>query len=328
MTARDPLPVAGYQGPTYYDQPPVKASSYGALVWGYTWLAGLAGSAQVIATAADLLGRSSLRSVVRQGRSLAAWLPMVGAGLLVADLHTPQRFYNMLRIFRSTSPMSIGTYVLSAFSVSSMVTALAGKTGHRGLAKAAQVPAAAAGAGMSVYTGALLGATSTPLWSAEPALLTGRFAASAFATGAAVLSIGETLRGHRGNAAALQRVGAIAALVEHGFAHAAETRWREHGFGKTLDEPQIAAGRQASTQLGVWLPLACLAINELGTRRSRSLTVVGAVGLLAGGLAMRAMVFQAGNRSAQRPRDGFALTSSPPATAQQRQRRMPMGSAP
>ena len=327
MTARDLPPARGYDGPTYYEQPPVKASSYGALVWGYTWLAGLAGSSQVIATVADLLGRPALQGLVRQGRALAAWLPVIGAGMLVKDLHTPSRFQNMLRIFRPTSPMSIGTYVLSAFSVFSGLTSFAAASGRRKVAKVGQLPAAAAGAGMSVYTGALLGATSTPLWSAEPTLLTGRFAASAFATGAAVLSLGETARGHAGAAAALQRVCAVAVLVEHGFAHAAESRWREQGFADTLDEPQIAAGRKASTQLGVWLPLACLVLNELAPRRSRTLTIVGAAGLLAGSLAMRATVFRAGNRSAQRPRDGFALTSAP-AEPPARRRRVPQGGRP
>jgi formate-dependent nitrite reductase membrane component NrfD len=327
MTARDLPPGRGYEGPTYYDQPPVKASNYGALVWGYTWLAGLAGSAQVIATVADLLGRPAWQGLVRQGRALAAWLPPIGAGMLVKDLHTPSRFQNMLRIFRPTSPMSIGTYVLGAFSLSSIVTSLAAATGRRKVARVAQLPAAAAGAGMSVYTGALLGATSTALWSAEPTLLTGRFAASAFATGAAWLSIGETARGHGEGAAALQRVCAAAALVEHGFARAAEARWREQGLADTLEEPEIAAGRKASTQLGVWLPLACLVLNELAPRRSRTLTVVGAAGLLAGSLAMRATVFRAGNRSAQRPRDGFALTSAP-AQARRRHRRVPGGGQP
>jgi formate-dependent nitrite reductase membrane component NrfD len=305
MSARD-LPAGGYRGPTYYGLPPLKASSYGALVWGYTWLAGLAGSAQVLATVASLLGRPGLAPVVRQGRALAAYLPILGTGMLIADLHTPQRFYNMLRIFRATSPMSIGSYLLVAFGLSS----LAANSARRGLADAAQWPAAVTGAGMSVYTGALLGATSTPLWSAEPRALTGRFAASAFATAAAALSIGETLRGNATNAAALQRVGVAAALVEHGFARASERGWRRRGLDEVLQEPGIASDRRASVQLGLWLPLACLALNELAPRRSRALTLAGAAGLLAGGLAMRAMVVRAGNRSAERARDGFALTSA------------------
>ncbi len=299
---------AGYDGPTYYGKPMLKASSYGAPVWGYTWLAGLAGSSQVIATLADWLGRPDLRGAVRQGRTLAAWLPLAGAGLLVADLHTPQRFYNMLRIYRGTSPMSIGTYLLSAFSASSLVTAWAGRNDREGLARIAQVPAAATGAGLSVYTGALLAATSTPLWSAEPRLLAGRFAASAFSTGAAVLSIGETLRGEYGNAAKLDRAAVLAALVEHGLGQAAERRYRQRGVGTVLDRPEIAAGRRAS-KAGVLLPLVLLAISELAPRRSRALSVIGAASLLAGSLAMRATVFRAGNLSAQRPEDAFAMAT-------------------
>ena len=39
-----------YDGPTYYGHSPVKPSKYGALVWCYTYIAGLAGSAQILAT--------------------------------------------------------------------------------------------------------------------------------------------------------------------------------------------------------------------------------------------------------------------------------------
>jgi protein NrfD len=310
MSGRDDLPVDRYTGPTYHELPQVKSSSYGALVWSYTWLGGLAGSAQVIATLADLLGRPSLRGLVHQGRALAAYLPLLGAGLLIADLHTPQRFYNMFRIYRGTSPMSIGTYVLAAFAGSSIATAIAGATGHRKLATAVQLPAAAAGAGMSVYTGALLGATSTPLWSAQPRLLAGRFAASAFASGAAALAIGETLRGHPQQAARLQRVALAAQLAEYGLARASERACRRRGVASALDDPDIAARNRASTQLGVMLPLACAALDHFAARRSRTLSLAGAVGVLAGGLLMRAAVISAGNRSAQRPRDAFANASA------------------
>jgi protein NrfD len=306
MSGRDDLPVDRYTGPTYHDLPAVKASSYGARVWTYTWLGGLAGSAQIIATLADLLGRPALQGVVRQGRALAAYLPLVGAGLLIADLHTPQRFYNMLRIYRGTSPMSIGTYLLSAFSASSIVTAIAGATGHAKLATVAQLPAAAAGAGMSVYTGALLGATSTPLWSSQPRLLAGRFAASSFATGAAALAIGETLRGNPHQAARLQRVAVIAGLTEYGLAKASQRRYEEAGVDSALRDPDIAGAHRASARLGALLPAACLLLDEFAPRRSRALTLAGAVSVLAGGLLMRAAVLRAGNRSAQRPRDAFA----------------------
>jgi protein NrfD len=156
----------------------------------------------------------------------------------------------------------------------------------------------------------LLAATSTPLWSAAPRLLAGRFGASSFATAAAALSIGETLRGHAHNAASLDRAMAVAALAEYGFARASAQRYREQGVDGVLREPRIAAAERASQRLAVLLPLACVALNEFGGRRSRALSIAGALGVLAGGLLMRRTLIEAGNRSAQRPQDTFALTGS------------------
>lgn len=301
----------GYSGPTYHGQPMLKPSFYHGLIWGYTWLAGIAGSAQLLATVGDLIGRAELRGMVRHGRALAAFLPVVGTGMLVADLYTPQRFYNMLRIWRSTSPMSIGSWILVAFSGTSLATWLAGRSDAGGLASATQVPAALLGAGMSVYTAPLLSATSTPVWSASPRLLAGRFAASAFATGAAALSIGEALRGNTANAANLQRAAAVAAAVEYGLEKASERRLRAHGIDHVLHEPGVAVRRHAAQVAGVFLPLACILANELAPRRSRRLTLAAAVSLLAGGALMRSAVFEAGNRSAARPEDAFAMASGP-----------------
>lgn len=307
---RVPPPSRGYGGPTYHGQPMLKSSGYGWHIWGYTWLAGIAGSAQLLATVADLIGRPDLRGIVRLGRSLAL-LPVAGAGLLVADLHTPQRFYNMLRIWRGTSPMSIGSWLLAGFAPASFFTWLAARTGHTSPAKVLQLPAAAAGAGMAVYTAPLLSATSTPVWSATPRLLAGRFAASAFATGAAALSVGEVLRGRPRNAANLQRAAALAAAIEHGLDRAAERRLRARGIDHVLHEPSVAGQRRAAQVAGVFVPLACVLANELAPRRSPTLALTAALGMLAGGALMRSAVFAAGNRSAGRPEDAFAMASGP-----------------
>ncbi len=304
--------TGGYRGPTYHGQPMLKPSKYDWPIWGYTWIAGVAGSAQVLAGLADLLGHPGWRGVVRQGRVMAAFLPVVGTGLLVADLHTPQRFHHMLRIFRATSPMSIGSYVLSGFGLASAVCALADVSGRPRLARAAQVPAVLSGAGMSVYTASLLSATSVPLWSATPRLLAGRFAASALATGAAGLSLGQALRGRTQASIPLDRVAVMAALVEFGFETASERRWRALGMDDALQRPDIAAARRTGTWLGVALPLACWALNELAPRRSATLSAVGAVGLLAGGLFMRAAVFRAGNASAERAEHAFTMARLEP----------------
>jgi hypothetical protein len=171
-----------------YGLSPVKPSKYDTLVWGYTYIAGLAGSAQIISTLASLLRNPEWQAVVRNGRYIATAGSALGGVLLIADLHTPRRWYNMLRIYRPTSPMSLGTYVLSGFGISSGLAAADSLLGNiRGLrwlqpaARVSQIPAAVTGAGMSTYTGALLAATSTPLWAAAPRLMAARFACSAMA---------------------------------------------------------------------------------------------------------------------------------------------------
>lgn len=313
---------ASYEGPTYYGHPAVKPSKYGALVWAYTYLAGLAGSAQILATLADLLGRPRWRSVTRNGRWLAMAGPTVGSALLIADLHTPNRWVNMLRIFRKTSPMSIGSYILSGFGLASGIAAAAQLFGNvRGLrwlrpaAKTAQVPAALAGAGMSTYTGALLSATSTPVWAAAPRLLTARFACGAIAGAAAALSLGEQLWGDPRNGRALDKLALAATLADAALASAANREYAACGVADSLQGKNAAAAEyKTSNLLEHALPLACYGLNAVLPKPSRALTVTAALGVLAGGLLMRAAVFHAGNRSARRPQDYLGFTQAPSRT--------------
>jgi formate dehydrogenase iron-sulfur subunit len=127
MTDAPPLSVrvADERDVTYYDLPSVKPSLWGGLVSGYMFVAGVGGSVQIIATAADLVGDRALAPIIRNGRYIALGATVLGGPLLTIDLHTPQRWYNMLRIFRKTSPMSIGTWVLMSFGSLSAALAAA-----------------------------------------------------------------------------------------------------------------------------------------------------------------------------------------------------------
>ncbi len=206
-----------YRGPTYYGRSQLKPSPFGFMVSLYIYLAGLSGSAQLLATIGDLFGGRAARGMVRRGRLLAMLGTAIGPGLLIADLHTPQRFYNMLRILRTTSPMSIGSYVLTSFGLTSTLTAAAQLLGDRiggragcwlrGLGRAASVPASVTGSGLSVYTAALQSATSTPYWAASPRWLAVRYGASSVATAAAALSL---LEHGRGDASVARRLDGLA----------------------------------------------------------------------------------------------------------------------
>src|SRR3546814_15451143 len=67
------------------------------------------------------------------------------------DLRTPRRWYNMLRIFRPTSPMSFGSYILTAFGGFSALTLLGEFVEGRGrLGRAAEQAAEQAQGGGTV----------------------------------------------------------------------------------------------------------------------------------------------------------------------------------
>ena len=289
-------PYPGYGGESYYGRPVVKPSVYGWKVALYTFLGGLGGAAQVIATIADLAAPRRNASFVKSGRRIAALNgALVGPVLLIADLHTPQRWYNMLRIFRRTSPMSIGSYVLTAFGGFSALSLIPG------IRKAARIPAAVAGAGMATYTPALLASTATPLWSAAPRALGAEFASAAFASGAAALMLSSSNP-------ALERA-ACAATLAYGAASYGATREHEKkGVGRALKRGRWAAMHKAGLGLGIALPLACFALNAVAGRSARR-SALGAAGILAGVLLSRWALFEAGNESARDPAAYLRLSS-------------------
>jgi hypothetical protein len=172
----------------------------------------------------------------------------------------------------------------------------------RTLAGIAQVPAAIAGAGMSVYTAALLAATSTPFWSSAAQLRAARFACSSMATAAVALSLGER---DEEVGSSLEGVAMASAAAEIAVTVLAERRHEMDGV--ELPARRSAAGRldRAALALGVAVPLACYSVNALRRRRSRGLSLLAGLAVLAGGMAMRHAVLESGNDSARRPRDYF-----------------------
>lgn len=307
-----------YDGPTYYGRNQVKPAPFNNWMVGtYIFLAGLSGAAQIISTLANIAQGGRAESVVRRGRYLALLAPTLGASLLVFDLHTPQRFYNMLRIFRPTSPMSFGSYILSLFGVCSGATAmlqfLADRASNgriwRGLASVCQLPAAIAGAGLGTYTASLLSATSTPLWAAAPRDLAARFASSSMASGAAALSL---LEPGRRWGTSLDRI-TVAALAAELAATMASTRtYREKGVAEPLEEGAWAAAEKYGVVgLGVLAPLGLHASSLVLTHKPgtpRTLSKVASLAVLVGSALMRVAIMAAGDESARRPEISFRFT--------------------
>jgi formate-dependent nitrite reductase membrane component NrfD len=233
---------------------------------------------------------------------------------LIADLHTPQRWYNMLRIFRPTSAMSLGAWTLACFGLFSGVTAAGqllydtvGSRIGRSIARVFGWPAAAAGAVMSFYTGVLLSSTSTPLWACAPRLLPALFGSSAASTAAAAIElVGKRFGQTPYERKRLTRFAVVASAVELSLSLALRTGWRQKHLDSTLRTLRYGATYNAATLLGAVVPLAIHARSKASGRNEPSEITAAALTLL-GGYALRAAVLFAGNQSAQRPRDYFGL---------------------
>jgi formate-dependent nitrite reductase membrane component NrfD len=296
----------GWDGPTYYGRPQLKpAPFHKGLVGGYIFLAGLSGSSSLLSAIADLAGGRAARRVVRRGRRLALLAPTLGSPLLIKDLHTPKRFYNMLRVFKPRSPMSVGSWILMGSAASSVPAAAADFLSDRWpgfgwlapVARAAQAPAAAAGAGLSVYTAALLSATSTPAWAAVPASLAVRFGASSVASAASALLLGERASGAR---RALELTALSALTVEAGAAVAQEIVHHRKGVEQASRGKWGAVERGLASGLGVAVPIALFGAALLSGRRRSLLSDAAALATLVGGLALRISTLGVGDESAAR----------------------------
>ncbi len=291
---------------TYYGRPAVKPSLYGWMVALYMFVGGLAGGTQILATAADLLRGPEADAVVLSGRVIALVGAVLGGILLIADLHTRRRFMNMLRIFRATSPMSIGTYVLMSFGFFSLVALAAQLAGWPVVATGGGVLAALAGLPMTVYTAALLSATATPLWASVPTLLAPRFAASSMATAAASLWLCAWFAGAAPLRPALAILALVALAVDLVISIAATWRLRAAGLDAPLRRAPWGPVHVVGVQLlGTALPMALYAADFWAAAPAHLAAAVASLCALGGGLLMRGTILLAGNASARRPQDYF-----------------------
>lgn len=306
MTSHDPRRIGEtdlppWRGETYYDRSPVKPPTWNWMVGTYVFLGGLGGAAQML----GLVGRRR-PGLARRARWIGLASALGGAPLIVADLKTPRRWYNMLRIFRPTSAMSVGSWILTAFggfSALGVLGDLIGGRRGRALAEAAQVPAMIAGAGMATYTGALFGATSTPRWAVDPGRLSQTFAAAGIASGAAALSLGER-DGHTRRA--LETVALLATVAELALSQALKTKREAAGIDMGADDKATRDLETAARVLQI-LPVALYGADLVRRRPSRGLATTAGLAVIGGSLLLRLSEIRGARASAERAEDTFRL---------------------
>jgi Polysulphide reductase, NrfD len=275
---------------SYYGQPVIKEPVWTPEIPMYLFVGGLGGASAGLAYLSGLRGDDEL---ARRAWIAALAGVSISPALLVADLGVPRRFLNMLRMFKVTSPMSVGSWILTASGLATGVAGANAVTGAFPRAAAAARPAAGLlGLPLATYTAALLTNTAIPVWHEARGVLAFVFAGSAAASAGAI-AVASTPTRHAAPARRLAVGGAVAQL---GAFEVMERRLGE--LGEPLREGR--AGRLSRLAKG--LTLVGAAAIGAGAGRSRPAAVAGGAALAAGALAERWAIFRAGFQSAADPK--------------------------
>jgi formate-dependent nitrite reductase membrane component NrfD len=290
MTSNGSITQVGTEMQSYYGKPIVKEPVWKAEIPFYLFTGGVAGGASVLHGLARLTGNHRL---ARSSLYIGAVADAVSPVLLVSDLGRPERFLNMLRVFKVTSPMSVGSWILFVSSGASTTAATLELLGALRPAKwLAEAVSFVTGPPLATYTGALLANTAIPVWSEARDELPWLFGASAAASaGATAAMVTPAAAAGPARRAAVAGVAAELGLVR--------LMRRRLGFvGEVYELGE--AGRYA--RVSRVCAAAGAGLLALRGRRSRPAAVVGGALVLAGEVALRWSVFKAGFQSARDPR--------------------------
>jgi hypothetical protein len=284
---------------SYYGRPVIKEPVWQAPdVAGYLFFGGLAGASSVLAASAQLSGH---RELARAAKVSALGAISLSAAALIHDLGRPARFTNMLRVFKPSSPMSVGSWLLTGYGPVAGAAAVSEVTGILPAAgTAATLGAGLLGPAIATYTAALICDTAVPSWHAGYREMPYVFAGSA-AGAAGGLGLLATAPGAAEPARKLAVLGAGVELVAKRLLirRLAATPGLESSRG--LAEPYEEGRTGAMLRLAEALTAGGLAGAVLG-RRSRALSALSGASLLAASALTRFGIFEAGMASARDPK--------------------------
>ena len=306
------------QDKNYYGIPPIKKAHWTWQIPIYFWIGGIAAGVQLFTTLAEVLGHKD-QALTRIGRYTALVAMILSPIFLIWDLGRPERFYNMLRIWKLRSPMSNQSWSLVVYgNLSGLIAARqAAEDGLLGrnflsrlLIKA--IPARLLGIlalpvalFVGSNTGTLLSATSVPIWARNWALMGPTFLASGVSTALSYLSLVLHLGrwGEERTLHVLRRAERLIILVETALIAASLLRMGR--WGKPLFSKEIAPLFVGGTLLaGIAAPFALLFGKD-----TRGKSILASTLVLAGGLAFRFAVVLAGRESADDPEAYFTFAS-------------------
>jgi len=275
---------------SYYDRPVIKEPTWTWQIPLYFFTGGVSGASSVLSTAAKLFGNERLS---RTALYIGAVADLASPPLLIADLGRPERFHHMLRVFKVTSPMNVGAWVLLVNGGASNTAAALELVGRlRPVKLAAETVAMLAGPPLATYTGVLLADTAVPVWHEARQELPWLFGASAAASAGAAACI--FLDPDEAGPARRLAVGAVA--VEGALMQAMELRLGE--LGEVYSRGKAAKLSWAAKGLA---GVGSLLLATKG-RRSRGAAALGGALVCAGEICLRYGVMEAGKQSARDPK--------------------------
>jgi Polysulphide reductase, NrfD len=296
---------------SYYGRPVIKEPAWTWEIPTYFFTGGLSGASSVLSLSAKLFGRERLS---RTALYIGAVADGISPALLVSDLGRPERFHHMLRVFKVTSPMNVGAWVLFVNGGASTTAAALELTGIlKPLKLVAETVAACFGPPLATYTGVLVADTAVPVWHEARYELPWLFGASAAASAGAAACI--FLDPDDAGPARRLAVGGVAA--EGVLVNAMELRLGE--LGEVYHRETAGRFRRAARGLA---GAGALLLARPG-KRSRAAAALGGAMVCAGELCLRWAVYKAGFQSARDPkytvqpqrerasRDGSKATTKP-----------------
>jgi formate-dependent nitrite reductase membrane component NrfD len=299
---------------SYYGVPLIKKAHWSWQIYLYFFLGGIAGGSYLVSTLAHFLGIDS--KLVRSGRYLSFACLLASPILLIMDLGRPARFHHMLRILKFRSPMSLGTWALSAFGMFCGLTTahqvaedgllnwfpLAGRLFRSLPIKVIDAFGSFFGLFVASYTGVLLSSTAVPIWARAKHILGPLFLTSGVSTGLSALSLILSLgRSNHDTLKRLDRAEMIAMTTELGLIGSLVPTLGP--LGKPLFRGQLGLLFNAGTiGGGLLMPLLLkLGFIVSGRRPSRGINIAASLLALTGGFILRYAWVKAGRTSADDP---------------------------
>ncbi len=269
----------------YANQPVTKPPNWHGLVAWDMLFNNLTTGLFLTAALGELLKPEVFLPLAKIAYPLALLLLLIDLACLVLDLGDPLRFHHMLRVFKPASPMSLGTWCLTVYSLPLTVAALIGLLPERGdalewLRKSAVVLGLLPALGSAVYKGVLLSTTSQPGWK-DARWLGGYLTSAALLLGCAEMLLLAVLLGQGSATTLLRHALGLLLPLNGGFLFLLFTEMRP-ALDRIYNPRQLWQRVMLGIGGGMILPLGLILVGD-----SSPLLLTAVLFLLLGNLVIR-----------------------------------------